>query len=181
MNGLAEAFGGIRRALDTAEVRYAIGGSWASTTHGGPRQTNDIDLIAAFTADSLDVFLNALGPDYYLDPDNAHVIHRRLAFKFDLFPANSPHAKAQLDRSEAVFVSELDDTRVPIVSAEDIIIAKLEWYRAGDGVSERQWRDILGVFLAEGDRLDTVYITSWADRLGLEELYARARLEAEGH
>lgn len=189
MNGLAAAFGGVRRALEAAEVRYAIGGSWASTTHGEPRQTNDIDLIATFTADNLDPFLNALGDDYYVDRDTAHdalrrsrsfnVIHRHLAFKFDLFPANSPHTMAQVERSRAVLVLELDEAPVPIVSAEDIVIAKLEWYRAGGGISERQWCDILGVLRAEGDRLGSAYLDTWANRLGLQELYERARLEAE--
>jgi len=33
-----------------------------------------------------------------------------------------------------------------ICSPEDIVLAKLEWYRMGGKLSDRQWRDILGVF-----------------------------------
>ena len=46
---LAQAFDLIRFALERADVRYAVGGSWASTAFGEPRFTNDIDILAEFT------------------------------------------------------------------------------------------------------------------------------------
>jgi hypothetical protein len=44
----ADAFDILRSALKRAGIRYAIGGSWASTAFGEPRFTNDIDLLAIF-------------------------------------------------------------------------------------------------------------------------------------
>jgi hypothetical protein len=45
-------------------------------------------------------------------------------------------------------------------------------------VSERQWRDVLGILRAQGDRLDNDRLTRWADRLGVSDLLTRARGEA---
>jgi hypothetical protein len=188
MNGLRQAFHGIRCALEIAQVPFAIGGSWASTTHGEPRQTNDIDLVAALNPHTLNVFLDSLGLDYYCDRETAqealrlarpfNVIHRQLAFKFDLFPIHDEHGSAELERTQYVVVAALDDEPVPIVSAEDIIIAKLGWYRDGGEVSQQQWRDIVGVLRMEAGRIDDAYLDAWTRRLGLNDLCRRARQAA---
>ena len=61
-----------------------------------------------------------------------------------------------------------------VTTAEDIVLAKLEWYRAGGEVSDRQWRDVLGVLRVQGDRLDQEYLRLGADELGLADLLDRA-------
>ena len=63
---------------------------------------------------------------------------------------------------------------MPVISAEDTILAKLRWYRAGGEVSDRQWRDIAGIFAASGEHLDHAYIERWARAMGLMDLYERA-------
>ena len=68
--------------------------------------------------------------------------------------------------------------RAYITSAEDIVLAKLEWYRMGGEISDRQWRDVLGVLKVQGDRLDLDYLHRMAASLDLTELLARAREEA---
>jgi hypothetical protein len=188
MTGLSEAFREIRGALESAQIPFAIGGSWASTTHGEPRQTNDIDLVAAFNQSNLELFLNALGANYYYDLDTArqalrlarpfNVIHRRLAFKFDFFPVHDEHGAAEMQRRQYVSIAALSPEPVPVVSAEDTILAKLRWYRAGGEVSQQQWRDVEGVLRMEADRLDNAYLDSWARKLGLNELLRRAREHA---
>ena len=188
MTGLSEAFDGIRRALESAHVVFAIGGSWASTTHGEPRQTNDIDFIAAFDRRNLDLFLDALGGDYYHDKDTArealrlvrpfNVIHRQLAFKFDFFPIHDEHGAAEIERRQFVSIGTLAPEPVPVVSAEDTVLAKLRWYRAGGEVSQQQWRDIQGVLRMEAGRLDNAYLDTWARKLDLLELLRRAREDA---
>jgi hypothetical protein len=57
-----------------------------------------------------------------------------------------------------------------VTTAEDIILAKLEWYWMGDEVSDQQWRDILGVLLVQADRLDRDYLRKWAIELGVADL-----------
>jgi len=60
------------------------------------------------------------------------------------------------------------------------ILAKLEWFRAGGETSERQWRDIIGVLDLQGDRLDFIYLQTWATRLGILDLLQRAIQASQG-
>lgn len=73
------------------------------------------------------------------------------------------------------------DTEVSakFASPEDTILSKLEWYRMGGEVSERQWRDILGVLKTRADELDLDYLRHWAGDLGVNDLLERALKEAE--
>ena len=61
---------------------------------------------------------------------------------------------------------------------EDIILQKLMWYRMGGGVSDKQWRDILGVMKLQGEDLDKEYLWQWAASLNLAELLDRSLGEA---
>ncbi len=65
-----------------------------------------------------------------------------------------------------------------IASAEDTVLTKLEWYRMGGEVSDRQWRDVLGVLKVQGKRLDLAYLRRWATELGIADLLERALAEA---
>jgi hypothetical protein len=62
--------------------------------------------------------------------------------------------------------------------AEMAVLRKLEWFRRGGGVSERQWRDITGSLRIQGDRLDDSILDHRAERLGLSDLLGRARDQA---
>ncbi len=129
MSGLEEAWRGVRRALDSAGVSFAIGGSWAGTSYGEPRLTNNIDLVASFTEESLWRFVELLGGGYYADAESAwrafalsrsfNVIHKRLAYKFDLFPAKDAYGRVEIERRSFVRIPGLGAEPVPVVSAED--------------------------------------------------------------
>jgi hypothetical protein len=71
---------------------------------------------------------------------------------------------------------ERDDpfSEVSVASAEDTIISKLRWYRLGGEVSDRQWRDILGVLQAQQGRLDLDYVRTWCRSERVEDLLDRA-------
>jgi hypothetical protein len=65
-----------------------------------------------------------------------------------------------------------------VASAEDVIIAKLEWALAGE--SERQLRDVAAILAVSGDRLDHGYLERWIDALGLGEVWARVERRDTG-
>ncbi len=66
-----------------------------------------------------------------------------------------------------------------LASPEDTILSKLEWYRMGGEVSDRQWRDILGVLKTRSGELDLGYLRTWAGELKVADLLERALKEAE--
>ena len=185
----AEAFAPVRAALERAGVRYAIGGSWASAAFGEPRLTNSVDIIADFTPQNLGAFLRGLPATFYADPEDAgkalrlgrsfNIIYMPKAYKLDFFPAGaSPLGMQQLERAVLLPASGLSEAPIPFVTAEDILLAKLHWYRAGSGVSEVQWRDIQGIVRGLRESLDREYLEQGAARLGVGALLDRALGEA---
>lgn len=64
-----------------------------------------------------------------------------------------------------------------VASAEDIILAKLVWYRSGGEVSERQWRDVIGILNVQAGKLDFDYLDEWARKLTVIDLLERALRE----
>jgi hypothetical protein len=107
-----------------------------------------------------------------------NVINKRLAYKFDLFPAQDVYGRLEIERRSFVNIPGLGAEPVPVVSAEDIVLAKLRWHRQGGGVSAQQWRDVVGVLRGESGRLDEVCFKRWAEALGVLDGYHKARAEA---
>jgi hypothetical protein len=177
----------IAAALNRVGIRYAIGGSLACSAHSTWRSTLDIDLIAAIAPAQAETFVLALGKDWYADADEVRksiaagrsfsVIHMKNVQKVDVFPASGPFHSAQLDRATTFSLGE-DRMPCAVTTAEDILLAKLQWYRDGGEVSDRQWNDIGGL-LAINDAMDWEYVNSWAVRLGVTALLERARADAE--
>ena len=180
-----DAFAPLRLALEQAGVRYAVGGSWASTAFGEPRFTNDVDIVADFTPESLDRFIGGLPKIFYADHEEAlkaislgrpfNVIYMPMAFKFYFFPAGAfPLGFDELNRAVLLSGTGLSEAPAPFVTAEDILLAKLHWFRAGGEASEVQWRDIEGIVRGCGATLDRVYLEQGAAKLGIIALLNRA-------
>jgi hypothetical protein len=174
----------IAGALAEIDVAYAIGGSVASSARGVGRTTFDVDIVARIATWQVDPLASVLGKDWYVDAETArqsilsgrcfNIIHMLSGDKFDIFPANGEFHASQLDRAlmEPLEMGG-EIVECPVATAEDILLAKLQWYRDGGEVSERQWTDIQGI-LAVNSELDFGYVRSWAARLGVERLLGRA-------
>jgi hypothetical protein len=166
-------------------VRYAIGGSWASTAFGEPRFTNDVDIVADFTEQNVDRFLASLPGTFFADPTEIlsairlgspfNVIYMPMAFKFDFFSASAfPLGFEELNRAVWMPGTGLSETPAPFVKPEDILLAKLHRFRPGGEVSEVQWRDIQGIVRNRGVSLDREYLAQSAEKLGIPALLERA-------
>ena len=103
-----------------------------------------------------------------------NLIHLTTMFKVDIFiPKGRPFDQQQLDRRISEQMGSDSGEQVWVLSAEDVVLAKLEWFRLGGEVSERQWRDILGVLKTQQTALDVVYLRQWAASLGVSDLNER--------
>jgi hypothetical protein len=161
-----------------------IGGSVASSVRGIVRATIDVDVVAQIGVGQTDELAAALGPDWYADPDQMrdsvatgrafNIIYLPFTQKVDVFPATEEFHRSQLERASKVAIPFLGDSaEYPVASAEDILLAKLHWYRMGGEASERQWSDIAGILAVALD-LDATYLRTWAARLGVEDLLDEA-------
>jgi hypothetical protein len=191
MSDVAEALLRVMAALDDLGICYLIGGSVASSVHGEPRASRDVDIVADLSRADLPRLAAKLQPEFYADPDMMldcvrrgrafNVIHIATACKFDVFPlADDPYSAEQLARRVSLVTSALGaPLTLPLSSAEDTLLAKLVWFRAGGEVSERQWNDVRGVFAVQRDRLDLAYLRRWATKLGVLDLLDRQLKEQQ--
>lgn len=169
--------------LEQCGVPYMVAGSLASSHHGRPRSTNDADVVIEPSADALERLVAVLEQEgFYVDADRArdarchrsqfNVIDGESAYKVDLIVRKDrPFSAGEFERRGTVEL--LPGLRVALASAEDTVLAKLEWARKAGG-SEKQLGDVRGILDVRSD-LDVAYIERWASELGVLDLWYRVR------
>lgn len=176
--GPIDVFARVAQALEAIGAVYVVGGSLASSVHGLPRATNDIDIVADLSEQHIDALAGALREQFYIAPDVArqavreggsfNIIHYESAIKADIFVAGDDAFRhAQIRRREAC--REAGESMF-VLTPEDTILAKLRWYRDGGEVSQRQWQDVVDVVQVQADRLDAEYLRQTAGTLGVADL-----------
>lgn len=168
-------------ALAEAGVPYMLVGSFASTVHGAPRTTQDIDLVIDPTPQSLSLFVALLeSSTAYVGPDPLEALERR--DQFNVVDADSSWKIDLVIRKDRDFSRTEFERRVeaslfgmPVwtATAEDTVLAKLEW--AAISGSDRQLADAATVLAVRGDAIDQAYLDHWAAELGVADLLDRAR------
>jgi hypothetical protein len=178
-----ELLASIIERLEQAGIPYMVTGSLASSYHGEPRATRDIDIVIDPDAGALAQLVDSLrAAGFYVDRDVA----------FDAPAARSQFNAIGPDASKVDFIirrdrpfsieefgrrqrADLLGTPGFVTTAEDLVIAKLEW--AAVSGSDRQLADVAGI-LAIAERLDTGYIDRWVGALGLEDAWRSLRDES---
>jgi hypothetical protein len=171
-------------------VAYFIGGSVASSAYGLARSTLDIDVIADLGENVIDVLVDRLRDQYYIESGMIrravanraafNIIHLATMMKVDVFILkNTPYDRIAFQRRR---VDTLDEAVATpdwfLASPEDVVLHKLWWFRLGGEVSERQWSDVLGVLRVQERHLDFEYLHHWAGQLELADLLRRALEQA---
>jgi hypothetical protein len=161
-----------------------VAGSFASTAHGLPRSTQDLDLVIdPPTASTFDALLASIPTDqYYVDIDAARDALRRRSI-FNVIDLASGWKVDLILRKNRAFSRDEFARRVKmsvlgvpafVASAEDTIVAKLEWSKLGGG-SQRQRRDVAGIVATVGAALDRAYIERWVRDLELADEWDQAK------
>jgi len=177
-------------ALEKLHIPYVICGSLASAVHGVMRATMDTDIVADLGEEHAQPLADALGGTFYADVEmirdaiehrgSFNLIHLETMFKVDVFiPKQREFDRLQLQRRTAQVIATDPEEVAFVASAEDTILAKLEWYRMGGDVSDRQWRDILGILKVQAESLDLEYLRKWSTILGVSDLLETALAEAK--
>lgn len=174
--------------LEGLGIPYVIGGSFASSAHGEFRASADVDLLIELPAERVPDVVRAFQAEYYVSEEAAreavrrcasfNAIHLRTMFKVDLFVKGDRILnERQLSRRIALDIGA-PSRRVFVSSAEDTVLCKLDWYRKGGGVSDRQWRDVQGILKQQSRRLDLPYLKQVAAQTDLSALLERAIRES---
>lgn len=189
MTGLPpdDAVATIVACLQRLGIAYFVGGSVASTVHGEIRTTHDIDLVVELHAGLVEPLAACLRADFFVDAEHlrhaiAHssscnVIHRQTGFKVDLIQRRDrAFSRMEMERRQPFEI--VPGWKAQVASAEDCVLSKLEWFEKGGRVSERQWRDVLGILKAQRGRLDLDYLRHWAKELSVNDLLDHAWRDA---
>jgi hypothetical protein len=179
----------VAAVLERMGIEYLVGGSLATSLHGLPRSTLDVDIVADLRVSHLGGFVAALQADFFVDSDMVrdairrrstfNILHLATMFKVDIFVVGADDLLAtELARKERMRVREEPPAMVFVASAEDMVLQKLLWYRAGGEISDRQWGDVVGVLKTQGPRLDLAYLRLWAARKEITDLLERVLAEA---
>jgi len=173
------------KVFEELGILYHVGGSLASSAFGVPRATLDVDIVADIKPEQVIKVSDLLKEEFYVDPDmifeaiqrqsSFNLVHLETLFKIDVFSLKDrPFDRQAFSRRVEKIVSEDPSQALFFSTPEDIILYKLEWYRAGEEISDRQWGDVLGVLKVQGSELDWPYLRQWAAKLGVSDLLEKA-------
>jgi hypothetical protein len=169
--------------LDGLAIEYMIVGSHASIYYGEPRLTQDVDVVIGLTRPALPGFLDRFpASDFYVSEAAArdalarhgqfNIIHGASGVKIDVFIGkDTGYDRLRFERRH----------RLPLVPGreayfarpEDVILYKLLYFK--EGGSERHLRDIAGMLAVSGPELDREYLSAWARRLDVADLWDATR------
>jgi hypothetical protein len=177
--GPFELLAKVVNVFEQLRIPYLVTGSVAAMAYGEPRLTNDIDVVARLKESHIAGLVKAFPADeYYLSEDmireairrgtQFNIIHPASGLKVDvIIGRDTPFDRSRFSRIKRIHPA--DEYAANFAAPEDVIIKKMQYYR--DGGSEKHLRDITGIMKVGGKSIDREYLTEWAERLGLTEIW----------
>jgi len=171
----------VTQRLNGMNIPYMISGSIAANYYTVPRMTRDIDIVVELGSADIDKFVILFQSDFYIDEDMVkkevsrkgmfNLIHNQYVIKIDfIIRKESEFQDMAFSRRKAI---SIEDKPMWLISAEDLILAKLLW--AKDSYSEMQIIDVRNLMITVKN-LDREYIMKWILQLGLDEIYQKVKL-----
>jgi len=177
-------------AFEKLGVLYYIGGSVASSAYGIARATLDVDMVSDLKTQHVHSLVTMLEASYYIDEEmileaiknrsSFNLIHLDTMLKVDVFIVKEGlyHKESFKRRRKDTMDEDEASVEFYLASPEDIILNKLDWYRMGGCISDRQWHDVIGVLKVQQTLLDKEYLQYWASELELTNLLKQAYRDA---
>jgi hypothetical protein len=167
------------KCFEKLNIPYLITGAVASIAYGEPRFTNDIDIVADIKLGQVEGLKSCFPEkEFYLEADSIknaidrqhqfNIIHPTSGLKVDVIISKGD----SFDHSRFRRVKKLDVSEkhsANFASPEDVIIKKLEYFKKSG--SERHLRDIASMLKISDDIIDRTYISSWAEKFGVMDLW----------
>lgn len=176
----------LHQLLESVNIPYYVGRGVASTIHGEPRSTRDLDLVIEIQQDQIDILVKTLEAAAFYCPQGAvedlksgrnqvlNITHTETIANADIYVMDrSSFAVSQMLRRRLI---DIDGIPIWIASPEDTILQKLLWGSKSN--SQKQWRDVLGILKLQSTNLDYDYLMEWARRLELVDFLTQAMTEA---
>jgi len=165
--------------LEEIHIPYMLTGSFAANCYAVPRMTRDIDIVIEIGPSHIPQLLAAFQEDFYITKEPIfealqyqslfNILHTDSILKIDfVIRKKAYYREVEFQRKRQI---QLDDTKIWIVSPEDLIISKLHW--AKDSLSEFQLKDVRNL-LSSVQNLDQQYMSKWIRELDLNPLYEKA-------
>ena len=144
----------------------------------------DVDLVCELQDSDVANFIELVGDDFYISEVAVrdairqqscfNLIHYPTFFKVDVFVSKGrPFDQETLARASVQTLGKETTVSVPIASAEDIIVIKIEWLRRTEETSARQWADVSRLVALLGSRIDLVRLRQAGQSVGVDDLVER--------
>lgn len=179
-------------ALERLRITYAIGGSVAAMCYStAPRLTQDVDIMIDFDQVQLELLVDEVERwESYIDPLDTivqdllpmrmpiNILDGRIGARADVYVVTREGLDASsMQRRRRLKLYARPDVYAWVLAPEDVILYKLIFYAASQGVSQKHVRDIHGILRAIELDLDMEYLAVWTNSLHFGDVWRQVLAE----